>query len=101
MADLETVNLRRDGAAATIELNRPDALNAWNGQLGDDLLTAIKAVADDDDVRAVVLTGAGRAFSSGADLRDLSGFEHRTPQGHMDLRRVLTERYHPIITTVR
>jgi 2-(1,2-epoxy-1,2-dihydrophenyl)acetyl-CoA isomerase len=101
MADLQTVNLRRDGAAATIELNRPDALNAWNAQLGDDLLTALQAVADDDGVRAVVLTGAGRAFSSGADLRDLSGQERRTAEGQIDVRRVLTERYHPIITTVR
>jgi 2-(1,2-epoxy-1,2-dihydrophenyl)acetyl-CoA isomerase len=101
MADLETVNLRRDGAAATIELNRPDALNAWNGQLGKDLLTAIQEVAEDDGVRAVVLTGAGRAFSSGADLRDLSGREQRTAAGHVDVRRVLVERYHPIITTVR
>jgi 2-(1,2-epoxy-1,2-dihydrophenyl)acetyl-CoA isomerase len=101
MADLQTINLRRDGAAATIELNRPEALNAWNGQLGDDLLTAIRTVAEDDGVRAVVLTGAGRAFSSGADLRDLSGREDRTPEGLIDVRRVLTERYHPIVTTVR
>jgi 2-(1,2-epoxy-1,2-dihydrophenyl)acetyl-CoA isomerase len=101
MADPQTVNLRRDGAAATIELNRPEALNAWNGQLGDELLAAVQEVAGDEGVRAVVLTGAGRAFSSGADLRDLSGRENRTPEGHVDVRRVLTERYHPIITTIR
>ena len=101
MPDLQTVNLRRDGAAATIELNRPEALNAWNGQLGRDLLAAIQEVAEDDDVRAVVVTGAGRAFSSGADLKDLSGREQRTPDGHVDVRSVLTERYHPIITTIR
>jgi 2-(1,2-epoxy-1,2-dihydrophenyl)acetyl-CoA isomerase len=101
MADLQTVNLRREGAAATIELARPEALNAWNRQLGHDLLAAVREVAEDDGVRAVVLTGAGRAFSSGADLRDLSGREARTPDGHTDVRRVLTERYHPIITGVR
>jgi 2-(1,2-epoxy-1,2-dihydrophenyl)acetyl-CoA isomerase len=101
MADLETVNLRRDGAAATIELNRPETLNAWNAQLGHDLLAAITAAAEDDDVRAVVITGAGRAFSAGADLRDLSTREERTPEGHPDVRKVLTERYHPIITTIR
>jgi 2-(1,2-epoxy-1,2-dihydrophenyl)acetyl-CoA isomerase len=101
MADPQTVNLHRDGAAATIELNRPEALNAWNGALGDELLDAIRSVAEDDDVRAVVITGAGRAFSSGADLRDLSGREDRTPEGHIDVRRVLNERYHPIITTIR
>jgi 2-(1,2-epoxy-1,2-dihydrophenyl)acetyl-CoA isomerase len=101
MPDLQTVNLRRDGAAATIELNRPEALNAWNGQLGRDLLAAIQEVAEDDGVRAVVVTGAGRAFSSGADLKDLSGREQRTPDGHVDVRSVLTERYHPIITRIR
>ena len=97
----QTVNLHRDGGAATIELNRPKALNAWNGALGDELLDAVRSVAEDDDVRAVVITGAGRAFSSGADLRDLSGREGRTPEGHIDVRRVLNERYHPIITTIR
>jgi 2-(1,2-epoxy-1,2-dihydrophenyl)acetyl-CoA isomerase len=101
MSEYETVNVHREGAAATIELNRPDTLNAWNAQLGRDLLAAITAVAQDDAVRAVVVTGAGRAFSAGADLRDLSGREQRTPEGVPDVRRVLTERYHPIITTIR
>jgi 2-(1,2-epoxy-1,2-dihydrophenyl)acetyl-CoA isomerase len=98
---MPTVNLHRDGAAATIELNRPEALNAWNGALGDELLEAVRAVGDDEGVRAVVVTGAGRAFSSGADLRDLSGREERTAEGHINVRRVLDERYHPIITTIR
>ena len=101
MSEYETVNVHRAGPAATIELNRPDTLNAWNSQLGHDLLAAITAAAQDDEVRAVVITGAGRAFSAGADLRDLSGREERTPEGHPDVRRVLTERYHPIITTIR
>jgi 2-(1,2-epoxy-1,2-dihydrophenyl)acetyl-CoA isomerase len=99
MAEYETVNVRRDGAAATIELNRPDALNAWNAQLGRDLLAAVTAAAEDGEVRAVVVTGAGRAFSSGADLRDVT--RDQTPEGHPDLHKVLTERYHPIITTIR
>jgi 2-(1,2-epoxy-1,2-dihydrophenyl)acetyl-CoA isomerase len=97
---MPTVNLHRDGAAATIELNRPEALNAWNGPLGEELLDAVRAVAQDDGVRAVVVTGAGRAFSSGADLRDVTTRE-RTPEGHIDLHSLLEERYHPIITTIR
>jgi 2-(1,2-epoxy-1,2-dihydrophenyl)acetyl-CoA isomerase len=101
MSEYETVNVHRDGTAATIELNRPDTLNAWNAQLGHDLLAVVTAVAKDEGVRAVVITGAGRAFSAGADLRDLSGREERTPEGVPDVRRVLTERYHPIITTIR
>src|SRR4051794_11221538 len=101
MSEYETVNVHREGAAATIELNRPETLNAWNAQLGHDLLAAVTGVATDDGVRAVVVTGAGRAFSAGADLRDLSGREERTPEGVPDVRRVLIERYHPIITTIR
>jgi 2-(1,2-epoxy-1,2-dihydrophenyl)acetyl-CoA isomerase len=101
MSEYETVNVHREGAATTIELNRPESLNAWNAQLGHDLLAAITAVAEDDGVRAVVVTGAGRAFSAGADLRDLSGREERTAEGHPDVRKALNERYHPIITTIR
>jgi 2-(1,2-epoxy-1,2-dihydrophenyl)acetyl-CoA isomerase len=97
----QTVNLHRDGGAATIELNRPEALNAWNGALGDELLDAVRSVAEDDDVRAVVITGAGRAFSSGADLKDLQARVDLTPEGRPDVRKALAERYHPIITTVR
>jgi 2-(1,2-epoxy-1,2-dihydrophenyl)acetyl-CoA isomerase len=94
----DTVTLLRAGAAATIELNRPERLNAWDRQLGLDLLAAVRAVAEDGGVRAVLVTGAGRAFSSGADLR--AGFE-AGPDGRPDVRTTLRERYHPIITTIR
>jgi 2-(1,2-epoxy-1,2-dihydrophenyl)acetyl-CoA isomerase len=96
----QTVNVRRDGGASTIELNRPQALNAWNAQLGVDLLAALREVADDDSVRAVVITGGGRAFSSGADLKDISGGD-TTPDGRPDVYKTLTERYHPIMLAIR
>ena len=94
----ETVELELRDGAAWITLNRPDALNAWDTQLGMDLHAAVHRVAADDEARAVVITGAGRAFSSGADLKQ--GFEP-TPAGHPDVHTVLTQRYHPIITTIR
>jgi 2-(1,2-epoxy-1,2-dihydrophenyl)acetyl-CoA isomerase len=97
----ETVNLHRRGGAAKIELNRPDRLNAWNRQFGYDLLEAVRAVADDDSVRAVLITGAGRGFSSGADLKDMGSEDDRTPEGHPDVRSTLMERYHPIIKGIR
>ncbi len=97
---LETVNVHVSGATATIELNRPAALNAWNAQLGADLLAALRDARDDDAVRALVITGAGRAFSSGADLKDISGGE-TTPEGRPDVYRTLTERYHPIMNAIR
>ena len=101
MSDLQTVNILRRGHAATIELNRPESMNAWNRQFGLDLLAAVEEVAADDDVRAVCITGAGRAFSSGADLKDMSGREELTTEGRPDVYKVLTERYHPIITGLR
>jgi 2-(1,2-epoxy-1,2-dihydrophenyl)acetyl-CoA isomerase len=94
----ETVNLYRRGPGAKVELNRPDRLNAWTNQFSLDLLDAIRAVTDDPEVRAVVVTGAGRAFSSGADLKEAAD----RPDGEtMDVYRRLTERYHPIITKLR
>jgi 2-(1,2-epoxy-1,2-dihydrophenyl)acetyl-CoA isomerase len=96
----ETVNLHRRDGAAIIELNRPEAMNAWNYQFGVDLLAAVQAVAADDGVRAVCITGAGRGFSSGADLKDM-GDRETTPEGHPDVYSTLTQRYHPIITGLR
>ena len=102
MADPQTVLTRREGAAVTITLNRPEALNAWTRQFGVELLAALREAAEDDAVRAVRLTGAGRAFSSGADLKDIGDMEEeRTPEGDPDVARLLHERYHPIITLVR
>jgi 2-(1,2-epoxy-1,2-dihydrophenyl)acetyl-CoA isomerase len=98
--ELETVNVRIAGAAATIELNRPERLNAWNEQLGFDLLAALRLTAADEQVRAVVLTGAGRGFSSGADLTDVNGGV-RMADGSPDVYRTLIERYHPIMEIIR
>jgi 2-(1,2-epoxy-1,2-dihydrophenyl)acetyl-CoA isomerase len=96
---LEAVNVYVADGVATIELNRPQALNAWNAQLGDDLLTALGEAAGEETVRALLITGAGRAFSSGADLKDLS--TETTPDGKPDVYRTLTERYHPIMHAIR
>jgi 2-(1,2-epoxy-1,2-dihydrophenyl)acetyl-CoA isomerase len=97
---METIDLQVADGLATILLNRPDSLNAWNKQFGIDLLEAVQRVTDDDEVRAVCIRGAGRAFSSGADLRDMGGRE-LTPEGHPDVRKRLHELYHPILEGIR
>jgi 2-(1,2-epoxy-1,2-dihydrophenyl)acetyl-CoA isomerase len=74
-------------------------MNAWDKQLGLDLLAAVELATADDTIRAVTITGAGRAFSSGADLR--AGFEPRPGDGRPDVGTALRERYHPIITGIR
>ena len=97
---LQTVNVIGSEGAARIELNRPEALNAWTVEFGVELLAALEALAADESVRCVVITGAGRAFSSGADLKDVSG-GHTTPEGRPDVYKTLTERYHPIMNAIR
>ena len=95
----ETVNLYRRGGAAKIELNRPESRNAWNTQFSVDLLAALRAAGEDPGVRAVLVTGAGKAFSSGADLRE--NLADRTEGGVPDVYGRLTQRYHPIIMGIR
>jgi 2-(1,2-epoxy-1,2-dihydrophenyl)acetyl-CoA isomerase len=94
-----TVQVQRRGAVTTIVLDRPDAMNAVNAELATELLTAVQDAASDDSVRAVVLTGAGRAFCSGADLK--SGGITLGEDGLPDLGRGLREGAHPIIEAIR
>jgi 2-(1,2-epoxy-1,2-dihydrophenyl)acetyl-CoA isomerase len=91
----ETVNVYRRGAGAKLVLNRPERMNAWNAQFARDLLDAIQKAGDDPEIRALAITGAGRAFSSGADLKQ------QDQGGLTDVYSRLTEQYHPIITGLR
>jgi 2-(1,2-epoxy-1,2-dihydrophenyl)acetyl-CoA isomerase len=93
-----SVQVQRRGAVSTITLDRPHAMNAVNAELGDALKHAVEDAASDDTVRAVLLTGSGRAFSSGADLK--SGFE-ADHDGLPDLGSALRSRFHPIIEGLR
>jgi E-phenylitaconyl-CoA hydratase len=68
-----TVLYELDGHVATITYNRPEVMNAVNGELRDDLNAAFARFRDDDDAWVAIVTGAGRAFCAGADLRDGAG----------------------------
>jgi 2-(1,2-epoxy-1,2-dihydrophenyl)acetyl-CoA isomerase len=94
----ETVDVNRDGAAVKIALNRPERMNAWSEGLSQDLLAVLREVAADESVRAVMLTGNGRAFCSGADLKE--GADDAVA-GKLDTYTTLTRWYHPIVTTIR
>jgi len=89
----ETVLVDVADGVATLTLNRPDSLNALNAEMRRALLDAVKSAGRDANVRAVLLTGAGRGFCSGADLRG--------GEGERDFRRVLTTEYHPLVTAIR
>src|SRR6185437_6107714 len=79
MTASETLLVERDGAVATLTLNRPDALNAFSRELRVTFRDAVNEVARDDSVRAVVITGAGRGFSAGQDVRELSAPSEADP----------------------
>lgn len=89
----ETLIVEQDDGVATITLNRPEALNALNADLRRDLLAAVRRLGRDDAVRAIVVTGAGRGFCAGADLRGGAG--------ERDFRRVLSDEYNPLIQAIR
>jgi len=86
------VEVTRDGAVQTITLNRPDVLNAFNRALHAGLRDALKQ-ARDDEVRAVVITGAGSGFCAGQDLAEF--------QAMPSIRDSLEETYHPNIRAIR
>jgi 2-(1,2-epoxy-1,2-dihydrophenyl)acetyl-CoA isomerase len=95
----ETVDLRIEDGVAEITLNRPERLNAWNAQFGDELRAALLKDAADESVRSVLITGAGRGFSSGADLKEM--LEQGTAGEIPDVGDMLRTRYHPIIKGIR
>lgn len=89
---METIDYSLEGGVARITLNRPDKLNAFNGLMHKELTSTLKQVKKDPEVRAIILTGAGRAFCSGQDLSDF--------QGEVDFAEVLRQRYNPLIETL-
>jgi 2-(1,2-epoxy-1,2-dihydrophenyl)acetyl-CoA isomerase len=100
----ETIDLKIEDSVAEITLNRPERLNAWNDQLGRELNQAVLDDAADTGVRAVMITGAGRGFSSGADVKEMLERSSSDGQANGQAANVgdlLRERYHPIIKGIR
>jgi 2-(1,2-epoxy-1,2-dihydrophenyl)acetyl-CoA isomerase len=94
----ETVIWEQSGAVGRLTLNRPETLNAWTAEFGGELKQVIANEAAEASVRAVLVTGAGRGFSSGADLK--AGFEP-AEDGMPNIRQELNELYHPAIAGIR
>jgi 2-(1,2-epoxy-1,2-dihydrophenyl)acetyl-CoA isomerase len=88
-----TIRVEVADGVATITLARPDSLNALNATMRRELLAAFKALGRDAHVRAMVITGEGRGFCSGADLRGGGG--------EREFRRVLTAEYNPLMRAIR
>src|SRR5688572_11273908 len=91
----DTILSSISGGVLTLTLNRPDALNSFTIEMKEALLAALKDAARDREVRALILTGAGRAFSAGQDLKERQGPDVA------DLGTELRLRYNPIILAMR
>jgi 2-(1,2-epoxy-1,2-dihydrophenyl)acetyl-CoA isomerase len=87
----DIVRYEQQGAVAVITLNRPDAMNSFNTELRADLVAAIAKAHADDIVRAVVMTGEGRCFSAGADLK--AGIDK-------DVSEILQVEYRPVLEAI-
>jgi 2-(1,2-epoxy-1,2-dihydrophenyl)acetyl-CoA isomerase len=92
----ETLLYSITNGVCTITLNRPESFNACNEELTTELQHALQSATSDDEVRAVVLTGAGKAFCSGQDLKSAP-----TGDGKRSLRDSLERRYNPIVRLMR
>ncbi len=87
----ETILYEKENGVATITLNRPQALNAFVPQMNKEVLEVLKEGERDKEVRCFVITGAGRAFCAGQDLKG------RTPEQKGSLGASLREKYNPMI----
>jgi len=95
----ETIIVEKKNQIARITLNRPQALNALNETMGEELKATLKEAERDPESRCLIITGAGRAFSAGEDV---SGLKERYAGGaHPSLGDHLRKKYHPIILRIR
>jgi enoyl-CoA hydratase/carnithine racemase len=78
MPSYEQINYEVSNLVATITLNRPDKLNAWTQKMEQEVTAAIQAASGDDQVRVIVLTGAGKGFCAGADMSLLSAISQES-----------------------
>jgi 2-(1,2-epoxy-1,2-dihydrophenyl)acetyl-CoA isomerase len=90
--------VNRDGAVLTITMNRPEVLNAFNDAMLAELTEAVEAVAQDEAIRCVVLTGAGRAFGSGQDLHGFAGVRSSGAVGTVSEH---LKKYHRVVYAIR
>ncbi len=93
-----TINYEIADGVATLTLNRPEVLNAFNDDMAREVLEALKAAERDADVRCLVLTGAGKGFCAGQDLGALRAREHAQA---VSFREHLQQTYNPIIARLR
>jgi enoyl-CoA hydratase len=77
----EFLKLERHGPISVLTLDRPEIMNAWNAKMREELRDAVRALVEDDDLRVAIVTGTGRAFSAGEDVRGMGDLSAVGPRG--------------------
>lgn len=90
-----TIKYQKEGSLATITLNRPDVLNSFNREMAMEFQKALDSASTDPEVRAVMITGEGRAFSAGQDLAEV------TAENGPEIDSIVREHYNPVISRIR
>jgi 2-(1,2-epoxy-1,2-dihydrophenyl)acetyl-CoA isomerase len=93
---MKCIDLNVENNVCTITLNRPDVFNSFNRQMALELQSALDDAGANPEVRCIVLTGTGKAFCAGQDLKEVT-----TPELHPGFRTILEEHYNPIIQRIR
>ena len=93
MTNYNTITYRIDSGITTITLSRPNRFNAFSSEMRTELLTALNQAKDDDSCRVIVLTGEGKAFCAGQDLKDI--------EDDVDFEHILEKGYNPLIQCMR
>src|SRR5437016_184228 len=97
--DYETIFVEKKDQITRITLNRPEALNSFNDQMGEEFYAALKEAEKDKGTRCLIITGSGRAFSAGEDVSGLK--ERYGRDSHPSLGDHLRKKYHPMILRIR
>ncbi len=92
---MEFINFKKEGSIATIVLNRPEVLNSFNRAMALELQAALDDCALDDTIRAIIITGAGRAFCAGQDLAEAIAVDGPP------IDKIVREHYNPIVMKIR
>lgn len=93
---MSSIELRIENNIATITLNRPEVFNSFNREMALSLQKVMDDCENDKEVRAIVLTGNGKAFCAGQDLKEVTDPEHNP-----GFKKILEEHYNPIISRIR
>ena len=93
---MKSITTSINSGVATLTLNRPEVFNSFNGEMALLLQSQLDACETDPNIRAIVITGQGKAFCAGQDLKEVT-----TPELHPGFKKILEEHYNPIITRIR